>query len=87
MNTEKNSPTKENNSPAKENNSPAKENNFSKLLLSIKGRISEHRLAIRSAIKSKPLNVITIASILPFFLGFYYFINQNQQFKKILFQK
>jgi len=87
MNTEKNSPTKENNSPAKENNSPAKENNFSKLLLSIKGRISEHRLAIRSAIKSKPLNVITIASILPFFLGFYYFINQNQQVKKILFQK
>jgi hypothetical protein len=66
-------------------------NAFSDLLLPLTSRISEHRLAIRSTlsstISSKPLNFITIASILPFFLGFYDFINQNQQLKKILFQK
>ena len=53
----------------------------------IKSRIDQHRLAIRLIINSTPLNFITIASILPFFLGFYDFINQNQQLKKILFQK
>lgn len=53
----------------------------------IKARIAQHRLAIRLIINSTPLNFITIASILPFFLGFYDFINQNQQLKKILFQK
>ena len=50
-------------------------------------KISDHRLAMRLTLTSKPLNIITIVSLVPFFLGFYDFINQNQQLKKILFQK
>ena len=53
----------------------------------IQFEISEYRLAIRYTIISKPLNLITIVSILPFFVGFFDFLHQNQQLKKTLFHK
>jgi ATP-dependent Zn protease len=58
---------------------------FSKLLFSIKSKISYHRLSQRFAINSRQVNLMTIVSIVPFFLTFYDFINQNKQFK--LFEK
>jgi ATP-dependent Zn protease len=50
-------------------------------------KIFEYRLAMRLKIITRPFNLITIASILPFFLGFFDFLNQNQQLKKTLFEK
>lgn len=49
-------------------------------------KLSNHRSSIRFTIISQPLNLTTIISLLPFFVGFYDFLNQNQHLKKTLFQ-
>lgn len=64
-----------------------KEDKKQTFLSKIKSSISNHRLGLRSKILSTPLNLITIASLLPFFIGFYEFLNKNQQLKRILFKK
>ena len=53
----------------------------------IRNRISEHRVTMRLILKTKQLNLISIVGLIPFFIGFYDFLNQNQQIKKLLFQK
>lgn len=55
-------------------------------VLKFQGKVSQQRLAMRSSITSRPINLVTIVSLLPFFLGFYDFLNQNKQLKKSLFQ-
>lgn len=50
-------------------------------------KVSEQRLAMRSSITTRPINLVTVVSLLPFFLGFYEFLNQNKQLKNTLFQK
>nr|YP_009106587.1 cell division protein [Dicloster acuatus]AIT95401.1 cell division protein [Dicloster acuatus] len=49
-------------------------------------RISQHRYGMRVKLNSRSLSIFTIISTLPFFLGFYDFLQQNQQLK-ILMQK
>lgn len=49
-------------------------------------KLSNHRSLIRFTLISQPLNLTTIISLLPFFVGFYDFLNQNQHLKKTLFQ-
>ena len=56
-------------------------------LTKLQAKVSEKRLAMRSSITTRPINLVTIVSLLPFFLGFYDFLNQNKQLKKTLFQK
>ena len=56
-------------------------------LTKLQAKVSEKRLAMRSSITTRPINLVTIVSLLPFFLGFYDFLNQNKQIKKTLFQK
>ena len=53
----------------------------------IQERVSKHRAAMRITLNSRQLNLLSIASLVPFFLGFYNLLNQNQQIKKIVFQK
>lgn len=60
---------------------------ISDLKSKIQLRISQYRLGIRSILFSKPFNILTFVSIVPFVLGFYDFLNQNQQLKKTLFTK
>lgn len=57
------------------------------LVLSFLHTVSQYRLAVRGTLLSKPFNVITFLSLIPFFLGFYDFLNQNQHVKKTLFEK
>lgn len=64
-----------------------KEDKEKTFLSKIQSSISNHRLGLRSKILSTPLNLITIASLLPFFIGFYEFLNKNHQLKRILFKK
>ena len=69
----------------KEKNSSEKKKNV--LILKPKVRFSEHSLSVRTPILLTPFNFITVFSLLPFFWGFFDFLNKNEHLRKTLFQK
>ena len=67
---------------------------FSKKLWQIAGTkieiaLYEHQLAVRLSIKYQPMNIATLASILPFVVGFSQFLTQKYQtqLNHVFFQK
>ena len=64
-------------------------NLWSNLQNKITLKLQQHRLSTRVKLQIKPLKTVTFLSLLPFFLGFWYFVQQKYPLKKtnLLFDK